>query len=89
MKAYVTCCTVCQLVKPSQQKPSGLMVPVMVLRPWEYTEVDFVGPFPRTTQGNAHIFVFVDYFTKWVEICAVWEATAVVVADKFMENILA
>uniref|UniRef100_A0A3B3Q2E9 Integrase catalytic domain-containing protein n=1 Tax=Paramormyrops kingsleyae TaxID=1676925 RepID=A0A3B3Q2E9_9TELE len=77
------------VLRDIQQKPSGLMVAVVASRPWEYAGVDFVGPLPRTAQGHAHILVFVDYFTKWVEICAVREATAVVVADKFMENIVA
>uniref|UniRef100_A0A3B3RKZ9 Integrase catalytic domain-containing protein n=1 Tax=Paramormyrops kingsleyae TaxID=1676925 RepID=A0A3B3RKZ9_9TELE len=73
----------------SQQKPSGLLVPIMATYPWEYVGVDFVGPLPRTAQGNAHILVFVDYFTKWVEVSALREATAAVVADRFMDNIVA
>ncbi|KAL6489342.1 hypothetical protein MHYP_G00030830 [Metynnis hypsauchen] len=80
VKKYVLSCSVFQLTKPSQRKPAGLMVPINPKRPWEYVGVDFVGPLPRTSCGNVHIIVFVDSFSKWVEINAVREATAQVAA---------
>uniref|UniRef100_A0A3Q3GMM8 Integrase catalytic domain-containing protein n=1 Tax=Labrus bergylta TaxID=56723 RepID=A0A3Q3GMM8_9LABR len=46
VKRYVTSCSVCQLTKPCQRKPAGLMVPILPQKPWEYTGVDFVGPLP-------------------------------------------
>uniref|UniRef100_A0A3B5QEI9 Integrase catalytic domain-containing protein n=1 Tax=Xiphophorus maculatus TaxID=8083 RepID=A0A3B5QEI9_XIPMA len=68
VKRYVTSCSVCQLTKPSQQKQAGLMVPIVPKKPWEYTGVDFVGPLPRTQSGNAYLLVFVDYFSKWIDV---------------------
>uniref|UniRef100_A0A3Q3KT58 Integrase catalytic domain-containing protein n=1 Tax=Mastacembelus armatus TaxID=205130 RepID=A0A3Q3KT58_9TELE len=79
VKRYVTSCSVCQLTKPSQGKPAGLM----------YVGVDFVGPLPRSTAGNAYLLVFVDCFSKWIEASAVREATAQVVAGKFVSKIFA
>lgn len=87
VKAYTKSCGVYQLVKSSQQKLSGLLVPIRAIYPWEYVGVDFVGPLPCTAQGNTHILVFVNYFTKWVEVSALREATTV--ADRFMDNIVA
>ncbi len=87
VKKYVTSCTVCQLTKPSQRKPAGLMVPIRPQKPWEYVGVDFVGPLPRTSRGNAFILVFVDYFSKWVEIVAVREATAQVASSKMLSEV--
>uniref|UniRef100_A0A673JEH8 Integrase catalytic domain-containing protein n=1 Tax=Sinocyclocheilus rhinocerous TaxID=307959 RepID=A0A673JEH8_9TELE len=74
-KKYVASCTVCQFTKPGQRKPAGFMIPIRPQKPWEHTGVDFVGPFPCTPCGNAYILVFVDYFSKWVEVSAVKEAT--------------
>ncbi|RXN11706.1 MAATS1 isoform X1 [Labeo rohita] len=88
-KKYVASCTVCQFTKPSQRKPAGLMVPICPQRPWEYTGVDFVGPLPRSPSGNAYILVFVDYFSKWVEVSAVREATAQVAASKLLSEVFA
>ncbi|KAL7886844.1 hypothetical protein AOLI_G00045650 [Acnodon oligacanthus] len=89
VKMYVLSCSVCQLTKPSQRKPAGLMAPINPERPWEYVGVDFVGPLPRTSCGNVHIIVFLDYFSKWVEINAVREATAQVAASKFLSEVFA
>uniref|UniRef100_H3AGU4 Gypsy retrotransposon integrase-like protein 1 n=1 Tax=Latimeria chalumnae TaxID=7897 RepID=H3AGU4_LATCH len=76
---YVKSCNTCQTTKPSQSKPSGL--------PWEYTGVDLTGPLPRTQRGNTHILVFVDYFSKWVEVFPVKETTSQVAAKKFVEEV--
>ncbi len=58
VKKYVTSCTVCQLTKPSQRKPAGLMVPIGPQKPWEYVGVDFVGPLPRTFPRQCFHFGF-------------------------------
>ncbi|KAL7848675.1 hypothetical protein SRHO_G00202980 [Serrasalmus rhombeus] len=89
VRSYVLSCPVCQLTKPSQQKPTGMLVPVYVNEPWEVAGVDFVGHLPRPQAGNACLLVFVDYFSKWVEVSAVKEATAQVVAIKFQSDIFA
>ncbi|KAL7869756.1 hypothetical protein AOLI_G00137440 [Acnodon oligacanthus] len=89
VKKYVFSCSVCQLTKPSQRKPAGLMVPINLERPWEYVGVDFVGPLPCTPCGNVQIIVFVDYFSKCVEINAVRESTAQVAASKFLSEVFA
>ncbi|KAI4890099.1 hypothetical protein NFI96_006573 [Prochilodus magdalenae] len=72
---------------PSQKKPADLLVPVHASEPWEVAGVDFVGPLPRKAAGNAYILVFVDYFSKWVEVSAVREATAQVAANKFQSEV--
>lgn len=74
---------------PSQTTGNRLMVPILPQKPWEYTGVDFVGPLPRTVSGNAYLLVFVDYFSKWIEVCAVREATAQVAAGKFVSEVFA
>ncbi|CAI5682831.1 unnamed protein product [Oreochromis niloticus] len=89
VKKYVVSCCSCQATKPSQRKTAGLMVPIQPQRPWEYAGVDYVGPLPRTQRGNAYILVFVDYFSKWIEVSAVREATAQVAANKFITDIFA
>uniref|UniRef100_A0A3Q3WX81 Integrase catalytic domain-containing protein n=1 Tax=Mola mola TaxID=94237 RepID=A0A3Q3WX81_MOLML len=89
VRNYVISCAVCQVTKPSQRKPAGLMVPICPQRPWEYAGVGYVGPLPRTPNGNAYILVFVDYFSKWIEVSAVREATAQVAANNFISDVFA
>lgn len=88
-KQFVASCTVCQFSKPSQSKPTGFMIPIRPQKPWEYTGVNFVGPLPRTPCGNAYILVFVDYFTKWVEVSTVRESTAEVAPSKLLSEVFA
>lgn len=87
VKKYVRSCETCQFTKPTNRKPGGFMQPVIASYPWEVAGVDFVGPLPRSGRGNAYILVFIDYFTKWVEICPVREATAQVAAQKFISEV--
>ena len=39
--------------------------------------MDMLGPFPKSNQGNKYIMVMVDQFTKWVEIHALPDITAI------------
>ncbi|KAL6475049.1 hypothetical protein MHYP_G00160890 [Metynnis hypsauchen] len=89
VKTYVLSCPVCQFTKPCQKKPAGLLVPVQASEPWEVVGVDFVGPLPRTAAGNVYILVFIDYFSKWIEVSAVREATAQVATSKFQSEVFA
>lgn len=89
IKRYVSSCSVCQLTKPSQRKPAGLMVPILPQKPWEYTGIDFVRSLVRTASGNTHLLVFVNYFSKWIEVCAVREAAVQVAAAKFVSEVFA
>uniref|UniRef100_A0A3Q2UVK0 Integrase p58-like C-terminal domain-containing protein n=1 Tax=Haplochromis burtoni TaxID=8153 RepID=A0A3Q2UVK0_HAPBU len=76
VQKYVVSCCSCQTTKPTQRKTAGLMVAIQPQRLWEYARVDYVGPLPRTQRGNAYILAFVDYFSKWIKVSAVREATA-------------
>ena len=58
---------------PLQQKPVGV--------PLERIAIDFLGPLPKTRNGNQHILVLADYFTKWTESYALPDQTAATVAD--------
>ncbi|XP_029112112.1 uncharacterized protein LOC114911879 [Scleropages formosus] len=89
VKRYVQSCVTCQLSKPANQKPGGYLKPVVATYPWEFAGVDFMGPLPRSGRGNEYILVFIDYFTKWVEICPVREATAATAARKFVSEVFA
>uniref|UniRef100_A0A3B3RRT6 Integrase catalytic domain-containing protein n=1 Tax=Paramormyrops kingsleyae TaxID=1676925 RepID=A0A3B3RRT6_9TELE len=89
VKNYVLSCVACQLSKPTNQKPGGYLKPVVATYPWEFAGIDFVGPLPKSSRGNEYILVFVNYFTKWVEICPVKEATAVVAARNFISEVFA
>ena len=42
--------------------------------------VDLSGPWPLSKQGNQYLCVVQDYFSKWIEIFAIPDKTAISVA---------
>ena len=49
--------------------------------PLDRMGTDLLGPLPITPRGNKYILTIADYFTKWVEIVAVPDQTAVTCAQ--------
>ncbi len=72
----VRCCQQCQLYKPEGRKLAGKLQQTEVHRPWEMLGVDIMGPFPRSSNRNVYLLVFVDYYTRWVELFPLRQATA-------------
>src|SRR6266481_6074793 len=68
VRKYVASCDICQKNNYSNQKPSGLMQPVRIEKPFERLSVDLIGPMPKTKKGNEHALVVIDTASNWVEI---------------------
>jgi hypothetical protein len=49
---------------------------------------DILGPFPETPRGNKYVLVVTDHFTKWVEIFAIPDQTAVTCAEKILNEVI-
>ena len=66
---YVRTCPSCQVNKPSNQKPLGLLYSLPVpQRRWESVSLDLVTGLPMTAAGHDTIVVFVDRLTKMIRI---------------------
>jgi hypothetical protein len=85
---YVRACILCQQYKPNNQKPGGLMKPVIVSEPWHTVGIDITGPLPTTRRGNRFILVVVDYFTKWVELFPLQSTKATTIAQIFLDEVI-
>ena len=73
MAKYVTdyCdrCKSCQQMKPSMQKPVGLLKPLEIPSyPWWSISTDFITCLPITLKGNDTLAVWVDRLTKYVAL---------------------
>uniref|UniRef100_A0ABD2WS82 RNA-directed DNA polymerase n=1 Tax=Trichogramma kaykai TaxID=54128 RepID=A0ABD2WS82_9HYME len=73
---YVKACQICQQCKVQQLLPAGLMGRRPFTKPWSVVAGDVMRPFPRTARGNEYILVFVDEFTRWVEVIPIRKANA-------------
>ncbi|CAB0033554.1 unnamed protein product [Trichogramma brassicae] len=85
---YVRRCKKCQLHKPSQQQPKGLMGKRDIEGPWTHVASDVMGPLPRSKAGNSYIVVFQDLFTKYIEVKPMRKANASTILHNFEEQVL-
>jgi hypothetical protein len=67
IRSYVSTCLMCQMNKPSQQFPMGLLQPIASPdSPWHTVTLDFIVALPKTKRGYDATIVIVDKLTKWV-----------------------
>ena len=67
--AFIRCCHSCQVNKPLNQRPYGLLRPLPTPdRPWQHITMDFAVDLPLTATGNDSIVVFVDRFSKMIRL---------------------
>uniref|UniRef100_A0A146PAI2 Gypsy retrotransposon integrase-like protein 1 n=1 Tax=Fundulus heteroclitus TaxID=8078 RepID=A0A146PAI2_FUNHE len=63
---WVSECTVCQRNK-AETKAGTDYKPVEIKRPFELIGLDLISGLVRTSQGNQHICVLLDYCTRWAQ----------------------
>ncbi|GJP58278.1 hypothetical protein CLOP_g22985 [Closterium sp. NIES-67] len=65
VQRYVAACPICQRIKSSHQRSTGLLQPLEPpQRPWQHVTMDFVTGLPAGPSGNDTVFVVVDRLTK-------------------------
>ncbi|CAI2186286.1 8379_t:CDS:2 [Funneliformis geosporum] len=69
IRKYVKNCDNCQRRGPTVRKEP--LQPILVKAPFHRVGLDIKGPLPVTKNGNRHIIVTMDYFTKWPEARAI------------------
>lgn len=85
VKQWVNRCVKCQQLKSDNQRPAGKMQHITVIHPNEMLGVDIMGPLPCSSSQNEYLLVFIDYFTRWVEMFPIRNQT---VAAIFRKEIL-
>ena len=84
---YVSSCHVCQERNPPPRLPRAQLQPITASRPFEIVAMDML-ELPRSTQGNKYCLVISDYFTRWPEVFALPNQSAMTVAKVLVDGIL-
>ncbi|KAJ2911785.1 hypothetical protein MD484_g8628, partial [Candolleomyces efflorescens] len=92
VKAFCDTCDTCKRNKPDNQRPYGLLNPIPAPSyPWESIGVDFVGPFPDSSNRDGtfdSITVVIDHFTSMVHLVpSRTDYTAKQVAELMFESV--
>ena len=81
------CSTCAQNMKP-RKTPKAPLGNMSVGAPLDRIGIDLLGPLPETPRDNKFILALQDYFTKWVEIYAIPDATAETCAEKIVNEFI-
>ena len=87
VKVWVKRCDTCAANKRPQQKPMAPMGDMRTGAPMDRLAVDVMGPLPLSHKGNQYVQVITDAFTKWVEIQAIPDQTALTCAEHLVAAI--
>lgn len=66
----------------------GLLQSKPPSEPWATVAMDFCGPYTPSDNGYRYVLVFVDNFTKWVELVPTKDQTAITVVNAFYQHII-
>jgi hypothetical protein len=67
--SFVAACPHCQVNKPSNQKPAGLLQPLPIpVERWDTISMDLITDLPTTLSRHNAVVVFVDKLSKMVEL---------------------
>lgn len=85
VKEFVLNCVTCQVMKPLNQKPTSLLMPLPIpSEVWTDISMDFITNLPKV-QGKTVIMVIVDRLTKYSHFCALpSHFGAAMVAEQFI-----
>ena len=78
----------CQKFAPVQRLPIIPLTLIVSPLPFATWGMDILGPLPKATGHRNHLFIMVDYFTKWIEAEVVTSITAAEVRKFIWKSII-
>ena len=87
VKQVIRGCLACAQRKPPKQR-LGHMASRPPRYAWETVAMDFCGPYAMAASGKKYVLVFVDHFTKWIELVPTSDMLAITVVRAFYERVI-
>ena len=90
IKEWIRSCNVCCRVKPDFRKPMGTMELSLDFptEPRQVLASNLIGPLPKSYANHEYLPVFVDLFSKWVELIPITKGQGKHIALKLVRDIL-
>ena len=85
VKTFIATCAVCQKVRLGQGSAAAALATIAVTEPFEEIAIDTIGPLPADAYGNEFIIVVIDCFSRFVELRAAREVTALEAAKALLD----
>ena len=82
-------CHACQIYNKKSHAPLAPMHPVLIVGPFSKWGIQFMTCNPRSVGRHGYIIVFVDYFTKWVELMPAYNNTRKTIALFLFNHVIA
>ena len=86
IQTWCASCLICA-TRGISKAPRVPLTPIPVAGPFDRVGVDVI-QFPRSRSGKQYAVVFVDYLTKWLEVFATKDQTALTIARLFVQQIV-
>ena len=86
---YVLTCNICNRYKNANVKPRHALQAYHAGSPMERLHIDILGPFNQSDDKNSYVLMMIDQFTKWVEMAAIPEQSALLTAKKVLVRFIA
>src|SRR6266498_482538 len=86
IRGYVQTCDACQ--RRGNSRANNILHLIELKVPFQRIGIDIVGLLIITKKGNRYIVTVIDYFTKWLIVKAIKEATVKTVSKFIYEKII-
>jgi transposase InsO family protein len=86
---YVLTCNICNRYKNAHANPRHALQAYHAGSPMERLHIDILGPFNQSDDNNCYVLMMIDQFTKWVEMAAIPEQSALLTAEKGLVHLIA
>jgi putative transposase len=81
IRQYIQTCPACQFMQPSKMLiATTAPYNMSVHSPMDRINIDTIGPLPEDADGNKYIVVIIDVFSRYAELYATKDATAITAA---------
>lgn len=85
---HIKNCDTCKTSKACNQSMRSLMGGYYeITRPWAKIYVDFLGPYPRSKNGNTMILIILDHYSKFVVIKPIKQATSQILVRYLKQDV--